>query len=259
MNTISVVIRSIEFHSDLNLRLITLIGRSDRIINVVRGCKYEVQDPRLTILVEPTDRFEAFFSALKVVDTEYVLLIDEDQIPSEKLFDELRNIKADFAIVPERSINRNICGRMMDIKRKRVEELAKMSLDPLQRAVPRFYRTDILKAALNGVDSRFAPHEDSFIFSRVLETTKSYTVLKSVLYNYDVSLRTYMLKSYKYGAALGRNENPTLGKFALKMDLSIMIGRQMISLTPIDLVRAFPYALGYLVGKFRRRGISRHS
>src|SRR6266487_344048 len=69
-------------------------------------------------------RFEAMRVGVSCSQFESVLFVDDDQVIEPGLLEELRAAQEDAVIIPERSLNRNLVGRLMDLKREYLEELA---------------------------------------------------------------------------------------------------------------------------------------
>ena len=100
-----------------------------------------------------------------------ILFLDEDQTPEEGLMEELTEKNDDAIIIPERSLNRNFIGRLMDYKRTCLEESVRNKPIPEIPVIPRFYRKEILLKAFANLSSKtilnVEQHEDSILYSEI--------------------------------------------------------------------------------------------
>lgn len=178
------------------------LSKQIELIVVARKENFFLSDENVTVIIEDSNRFEARKSGILAAKGN-ILLLDNDQIPSELLLIELQNIKADAVIIPERSLNRNLVGRLLDFQRNYFQELAKPTFSPYFPVVPRFYRNDIIKNVVNNLDTFVfkygLSHEDSILYYEIYKDLKYLTESKNYIYNLDPSMLEYIRKSILYG------------------------------------------------------------
>jgi hypothetical protein len=185
-----------------------------------------------------------------------ILFLDDDQRLEDGLLGELEESDADAVIIPERSLNRNVIGRLMDRKRKYLEALVRESPRPDVGVIPRFYKRNLLLRAFENISIRTlrvaSQHEDTILYNEVYKKCKKVSMSQKRIFNQDPSLAKFIAKAFEYG----KQNEQALSSGALtaeqidlirRMDRNRMIYATDKGLNPgllIDLLKGPPYVLG---------------
>lgn len=255
--SVSIVIRSLEYPYRLNREIAEIIGDDDEVINVyVRQAGQLYLNTRFINIQKDCDRLQASYVAAEQVSKEYILIVDSDQDFGQSLMDELKYMNYDMVIIPERSAEGGLGSYLMDLKRRRLEYVARKSPNAIIRAIPRYYRASIYVDAISRMreyGSKYAMHEDSFVYTLALEMTNNIGFATNCILNYGDNLFQYARKSFEYGKIIGKSVETQMGHFSIKMDSQTFFGRGIETLTPIDFIRLFPYLFGIVYGLIRKQ------
>ncbi len=179
---------------NIELEIIAVCIEKDESYNNIQNLK---------IIIENSQRFHARITGIKNANYKNILLLDSDQLISEDLLNELDKRKEDMIIIPEKSYNKNLTGKLMDDLRFRMERWAQKETTPEISVIPRFYKTNIIKNIVEHLDEKLIDniifHEDSTLYYEVFKKTHNIGFAKNYIYNYDPDLIMFIKKSYKYG------------------------------------------------------------
>ncbi len=200
--SISIVTRAYKTSELKNLisNLNSNLEIEKEIIAVCRINDYNITGIKL--IMENSNRFEARITGIKNASYDKILLLDSDQIPGEKLLNELENRKEDMLIIPEKSINNNFTAKCLDDWRYRNERHAMENPNPYIPVVPRYYKKGYLMNAVNELPPQtynIVDHEDSVLYYVVFKETQSIGFTKEYIYNYDPSFLRLIQKAFLYG------------------------------------------------------------
>ena len=214
-------------------------------------------DRRLKVIKTQDNRFQARIRGIRNAIADYCILLDSDQRIECGLLNELVNSGSELAVIPERSFNKNLMGRLLDFQRSQFESFgASQDFPPTISVIPRFYKTSLLERLISKqLDSVFhygLSHEDSILYSLLYSpNVKPYFSRKRIL-NVDPSLSDYIRKSFLYGR-FAKETTLHLEHYPEIVDLVRVINRNFIALNlkrpslgvvPF-LLRAVPYLIGY--------------
>lgn len=217
--------------------------------------------PRLRLIESTAGRFEALKIGTENASLDHVLLLDEDQTMESGLIEELILKTDDAVIIPERSLNRNLVGRLMDLKRGYLEELANIRPTPDIPVIPRLYKKNILSQAFHRLPNKIlrtvVQHEDSILYQEALKLGRKISMTKRRIFNIDPDLLSFLRKAYMYG---WHNEEALLSGFLTReqinlirrMDRNRIIYRKNLGPNKgiiIDLLKGAPYLAGSLSRK----------
>ena len=216
------------------------------------------------ILDSPSNRFRAIKDALFFCNGDYTFLLDVDQYPENDLLREIMEQSCDAIIIPERTLNCNsFIGKLLDQNREFMEKLQMSKNDPEIPAVPRVYRTLIIKKAFQNIDSNtldsIIQHEDSIIYFELSDQIDSLFIAKHTLFNNDPGIIEYMKKSMNYGLNIGCI-NPRLipMRYAVllqKLDrdrFSLILQHKGYLAFFATFLKGVPYTFGFMAGRISR-------
>ncbi len=224
------------------------------LIVVVKRRDIDISDEYVTIITEDSNRFQARKTGI-MVSNGNILLLDADQIPEKALLKELQDCTSDAMVIPEKSLNRNFIGRLLDLQRAYFQEIAKPNYDPRFPVVPRFYNGDIIRGILNRMDSEVfkygLSHEDSVLYYEAYAKLKHINLSRNYILNTDPTLAEYIHKSMLYGkykkATVSSAQIPT-SYIRLVNDINKEFLRiRSFPILIISLLRAIPYFFGSIL------------
>lgn len=224
------------------------------LIVVVKRRDINISDEYVSIITEDSNRFQARKTGIHASNGN-VLLLDSDQIPEKALLMELQCSRSDALVIPEKSLNRNLIGRLLDLQRTYFQEIAKPNYYPEFPVVPRFYNGDIIRVTLDRMDKQIfkygLSHEDSILYYEAYNKLKNINVSRNYIFDTDPSLAEYIRKSVLYGkykkstvsssqipASYIRLINDINREFLKIRNFPIMI---------ISLLRGIPYLFGSIL------------
>lgn len=208
-------------------------------------------------------RIEAKLIGVQASSSNIVLFLDSDQTISNDLIYQAIEFKHDFGFVPERSSNNHLMSKLMDIKRIKTEDLFKKNFNIYIPVIPRIFRKQPIEKALHNLGEKIVKNvtetEDSLIFYELLKITKDGTWLNSFIYNFDPSLKEYLIKSFSYGS---KNESSVVEGF-LRLEHITLIRRiqietlinnrsYSIGMFLCNMTRGIPYLAGTIYSRLKR-------
>lgn len=211
------------------------------------------------IFIEKLNRFQARLFGIEKTSSENILLLDSDQTITQELLEEIINSKTQMVIVPEKSLRKDIVGRMLDDFRAKLEERGRKSPLPTLPVIPRFYRKTSLLRGCENLSSDVlefgVSHEDSLLYYEVFKHTTSISFSKNYIFNNDPDLKTIIRKAFLYGKfgkdAFKSNKIPNEYLELIDVLNRNSFGLRQMGLSKGDTVqfsRALAYFLGYLMG-----------
>jgi len=214
--------------------------------------------PFTTLIPSPALRLEARAIGIQNSSHERVLLVDSDQFPEPGLFRELESVSCDACIIPERSANRNLVGRLTDRQRAYSEAYAMLHPGPASPAIPRFYRRDLLQYAIERIPRPVLTvglaHEDSILYYFTFPRVHRLGRTEGAILNSDPSFADFLRKSLQYGRYAGALAKAPDMPIEIR-ELIRSVNWNILSWDPslglnsgifIELVRAVPYLFGTL-------------
>ena len=225
------------------------------------GAGIATNQERVTWMSSRRGRFEALSLGIHAVRSSRVLILDDDQVLDQGLASELNEIEGDAIFVPERSLNRNLVGRFMDLKRAGVENLARKAPNPAIPAVPRCYDAPTALRALARVGEAelraISQHEDSVLYFEVARLADKVGWAHHRILNLDPPLGEFLKKSFDYGLSQSRAiRSPSVTAEHQQLLRAIDRGRLenwgAEGLYPgllADMVKGTPYLLGLMAGR----------
>lgn len=222
------------------------------------------QSVNMNCIVIKTDAlmFQARFLGLEAVTSKKVLFLDSDQVVQPGLLDELVSIHTDMCMIPERSINRNFTGKIMDMKRRYVENSFRFKPSPFVAVAPRFYSTDLLLKAFENIPESelktITQHEDSILFHESWRINSEISFSSKMIFDVDPGISVFMRKAFYYGKANRvALKSGTLSREHLHLINSLDRDRKIVEDGVgfnwgllADVIKAGPYVLGQLAGSF---------
>ena len=221
------------------------------LVIVVKRRDIDISGKYVTIVTEDSNRFQARRTGI-LASKGNVLLLDADQIPQKALLEELQHCTYDAMVIPEKSLNRNFMGRLLDLQRAYFQEMANPNYDPKFPVVPRFYNGDIVRKTLYKMDDKIfkygLSHEDSILYYEVYDQLNDIKVSRNYILDIDPSFVEYILKSMLYGKYKRDTVNSARIPF-IYTKLVNEINQEFLRIRSfpilmISLLRAIPYFLG---------------
>src|SRR5260370_23216709 len=250
-----------DYHGDIE-RICDQEPAPAELIVVGEGVGQRAIPSNSLVAVKPIEtsvgRFEAMRIGIYNSQYESVLFLDNDQVIEPGLLEELRTKQEDAVIIPERSLNRNLVGRLMDLKRSYLEELAKDHPHPEIPVIPRFYKKRILDRAFEQLPletlQTVTQHEDSILYREAYDSCRKLSMSRKRIFNQDPDLFSFVRKAYIYGKAnetalsSGRLTSSQAG-FIRTLDRNRILYDRGVGFNPvltIHLLQGIPYAAGSL-------------
>ena len=212
----------------------------------------------ITLVSCSAGRFEALRTGVEIARFNSVLFLDDDQVPEQGLLEELKAKQEDAVIIPERSMNRNLVGRLMDLKRIYLEELARENPVPEIPVIPRFYKVATLNRAFERLSLEtlraIVQHEDSVLYNEAYNFCEEVTFSTKRVFHEDPHVLSFIAKEYRYGRS---NESALLSghltteqiRFVRTLDKNRVLYNRTLGLNPgiiVDILKAVPYLMGSL-------------
>ncbi|MHB1812536.1 MAG: hypothetical protein ACYCPR_09030 [Thermoplasmataceae archaeon] len=223
----------------------------------------------INLIISDAKRIEAKKIGIENAKYNSILFIDSDQTLSKELLNSLLYTMEEMVIIPERSMNRNFMGKLMDKKRIALENAMKQRIDITIPVIPRLFARDLLlKAFLTfsaEVIKNVTETEDSLIFYECLKYSTNVGWVKTgIIYNMDPSLLEYINKSYTYGL---RNEirikdstlSPEYSRIVRAIQYSTILNNNLPSISTffLNMIRGIPYTCGLIAARIYKRGSQR--
>lgn len=234
---------------------IVMIDSSDTITPTPNNIKITIQQ----VVV---GRMEALKIGASIAKFKKILILDADQTISSNLLFEIDNMEQDMLIVPERSLNKNLVGILMDAKRSYLLNYSKLNGGPKLPVIPRVYNKKLFQASINNLQEQeikvVVQHEDSLIYYEAYKISRSLGYCSNFILNQDPSVPDFLLSSYKYGLANQKALNSHFmteehSRLIKQLDRQRVIFNKELGLNYgilADIVKGIPYIFGTIVGRF---------
>lgn len=187
------LIHNLQLNKEINNEIIVVCNVNNYKITEVKNLK---------LIIENSNRFQAKITGIKNATFDKILFLDSDQIPGEKLLNELESREEDMLIIPERSVNNNFTAKCLDDWRYRNERYAMINPNPYIPVIPRYYKKGYLINAVNKLPPQIyniIDHEDSVLYYMVFKETQNIGFTREYIYNYDPSFLQLIYKAFLYG------------------------------------------------------------
>ena len=219
---------------------------------------------KITIHRVDVGRTEALKIGVSLANLDKILILDADQRISSSLLFEIDHMEHEMIIVPERSLNRNLIGILMDAKRSYLFNYSKLNGGPKIPVIPRVYNKKLFEDSINELQEQeikvLTQHEDSLIYHEAYKISRSLGYCKNFILNHDPPVLDFLSSSYKYGLAnqkaLDSEFVPAEHKRMIKMlDMHRVFFNKELGLNYgilADIVKGIPYIFGTIVGKFTK-------
>ncbi|NON61516.1 hypothetical protein, partial [Acidianus sp. RZ1] len=163
--------------------------------------------------------------------------------------EELEKLDCDAVLIPEKSANRNVVGRLLDLQRDYLVRYVKVKgFSPYVVAVPRCFKREKL-LNINVKDLNVVSHEDSVLYYEAFNSLKSFCISNHVIFNEDPPFFEFLKKYYKYGKSTTK---PSPHDWLIsKLDKNRVIYDRDVGFNwgiLVDLVKGIPYLLGKVFG-----------
>ncbi len=228
------------------------------------------RDPRVRVLrIDPTSGLlEARAIAIDYTHARFSLLLDSTRPLRKNCLEVLSRMKEnhDMIVLAEASMGKGLLPRLAQIDKWLVmspRNLREVVQGNASYAIPRFFRTDILKAAIDRLRSRLGPslfnrvrHGDhQLIFQECLRDSRSVGAVQVPLLDHyeDIAIRAVLRKYYGYGKshrllrAVGLRD-VRLDPMSFFRDLGPLPFLDRVGVSALYTARGLSFAAGYLIG-----------
>jgi len=221
---------------------------------IINDCNIE----NAKVILENSKMLEAKITGIKNAKFDKILFLDSDQIPQKGLLEELDKRNEDMIIIPEKSYNNNLIGKLLDYQRDYMFKYSKLNPSPLISVIPRFYKKELMLQAIKNINDfelkNIVQYEDSLLYYEIYKLSKNIGFSNYYIYNIDPPLNVFLKKSFNYGLMFGhslklydlKEEHKNLFK---KLNSNIIIFNKELGINPgiiIKIIKGIPYLFGYL-------------
>ncbi len=214
------------------------------------------------IIKKRTNNLESRIMTIRESRGEKVLLFDETRFMTDSLLEKLYSSHDDMVVIKERELGDNLIVRLTNMD-KLSEPITAKNLSPLRNktVIPRFYRGNILKAAVESITNNLPEDIIRKIVALDLELLyyESYNISKNIgiiptpeIFHYgDDDIRSLYRKYFRYGYTQRMMRGTYYANFAkpsgrLRSDSPL---KYRVRSIPIVIARGIPFIMGYIMGE----------
>jgi glycosyltransferase involved in cell wall biosynthesis len=222
-------------------------------------------DIKISIQQIEVSRTEALKIGVSLAKYDKILILDADQRISSSLLFEIDDMEHEMIIVPEKSLNKNLVGILMDAKRSYLFNYSKLNGGPKIPVIPRIYNKKLFQSSINQIQDQelevVTQHEDSLIYYEAYKNSRNIGYCNNFILNHDPTMSDFLLSSYKYGLANQKALDSEFVTAEHKMLIKLLDRQRVVFNKELglnygimaDIAKGIPYILGTIVAKFTTR------